>query len=1250
MMDLPQITIVTLNCRGIVDPDKRRRFFHFIRNLQADIICLQETHTPSRDAAFWTQQWAAPAVWTKDVAILFDHSHTFIGHNSFEHGRMLLAEVSVRGRVFSVANFYAPADRPGRKSFFERLTVDHFDPHKVAFIAGDWNCVPDPSRDRSMRPELSDHWHYLAPSLVNYFDAALQGAVQHYYTFTHSSLNLSARLDHVFVSSHLASCGFSTLVFSCPYSDHSAVHLTVTPPIFTKPLIWRLNTSLLSRSDLWACTDRAISRASASWDVRKVLALSSARDVARVAANERNAQHRRLQRQLSQAENAARASHRTVNSDPATISARSALRTHVEASATRAIFRARVRYLEQGERPSTYFFSRYRPKRLTSRLERVCGTNGQPLNLEDRHQHMRSFYSRLYAALTFDQPSCQSFLSPLALPQLDQEDIDYLSAPITAEELASVVGRLPLRRSPGPDGLPYEWYRTYLPILSPGLLALFNGILRGEDPPRSWFATTLTLLPKPDRDHTQLRNWRPITLANCDAKIFSKILANRLALVLPRLIHPDQAGFVWGQSALDIALTLKTVLSHAAEHSVDGALAFLDQEKAYDRVSHDYLLAVLQAFGFPLPLARIFQNTSGPSHTFILDEGQPLPAVPINCGVRQGDPLAPLLFNLAVEPLLASLRLRLTGVQLPWGSFKVGAFADDLTAGLAPSDPSVFLEVLDHYGRASNGLTNRDKLTIMDLFGSPATPSWIQNLGFTVHDHTQPIRVLGFDLVRTPDGVRENWSALYQRMQATADLIATHSCSLQGRVLLANTMVLSQLWYKARLSTPPASDIKNFRDLGWAVVWAGSTAFKPSLPKVGLRHTRHGGVGLLDVTSQISALQTMWIARYLNTQPPLPWAAALDFAFSGVSEGPSILATYTPSRLRYLAAPCWVSYLEAWVALKPSWNLNMAEWTPSDALCAPVPSTTSTRAPSGLRLVDLVDWDPSTQVVSLVDDDDDDTMRQFGAPGAVGKAVAALRSGTSSVPAPIYHMALSSSPTAPSASSLWALHQHIKVAGVALAAFTVASARRLFYRKARLDAPVPWNDHAVTKLGRPPADLWKRLHHPARSPRHKETFYKFLFTALPLGFRIAKLPSRPSADCHFCRPPVKQTMQHFLFSCPLAQVVWHEMRRVFALPHAVSLEQAAFSWSPQALVLGKRFGYRLQAGHAVALHVLWLAHCDAVYGNRPASIPAVRARYRALLLRHLETHWASKAPHERAQFLEDWSPPLSLHSPVSLCI
>jgi hypothetical protein len=118
-------------------------------------------------------------------------------------------------------------------------------------------------------------------------------------------------------------------------------------------------------------------------------------------------------------------------------------------------------------------------------------------------------------------------------------------------------------------------------------------------------------------------------------------------------------------------------------------------------------------------------------------------------------------------------------------------------------------------------------------------------------------------------------------------------------------------------------------------------------------------------------------------------------------------------------------------------------------------------------------------------------------------------------------------------------------------------------------------------------------------------------------------------------------MRHFIFSCPLAQVVWREFQVVFGLPEPVTLQQAVFSWSPQTFVLGKRFGFKLQAGHAVALHVLWLAHCGAVYNGRAASTHAVKAHFRALLFRHVETLWASTPPNERDSFVDRWTPPLS---------
>jgi hypothetical protein len=341
------------------------------------------------------------------------------------------------------------------------------------------------------------------------------------------------------------------------------------------------------------------------------------------------------------------------------------------------------------------------------------------------------------------------------------------------------------------------------------------------------------------------------------------------------LIHPDQAGFIRGRSAPDVAMTLKTVLAHAAEHSIDGALVFLDQEKAYDRVSHSYLETVLHTFGFPSSLASIFLNTSGPSDAYIMDDGQPLSPINIACGVHQGDPLAPLLFNLAMEPLLAALRLRLTGISLPWGFFKTGAFADDLTVGLVHTDVPILRQVLAEYGRASNGQVNYDKSTILDLSASSTTSAWTQTAGFTVQDPTLPIRVLGFDLLLSPEGVREDWSALYNSMHTIAQGLMTRSCALRGRTLLAKSLVLSKLWYKSQLSAPGFAHCSHFRRLGLEVVWGGRTALKPGIATM-RRQYLHGGVGFLDPATQIQALHARWIVQFLTAHPCPSWWTALN--------------------------------------------------------------------------------------------------------------------------------------------------------------------------------------------------------------------------------------------------------------------------------------------------------------------------------------------------------------------------------------
>ena len=137
-----------------------------------------------------------------------------------------------------------------------------------------------------------------------------------------------------------------------------------------------------------------------------------------------------------------------------------------------------------------------------------------------------------------------------------------------------------------------NFYKHFWPLFNDKLLLVYNYAFESRCFSVSQRRGIISLVFKKG-DRTLLKNWRPVTLLNTDYKILTKALANRLQRVLLSIVHTDQTASVKGRTINDNVRLLHNVNYYANYCDIPLAVISVDQLKAFDRVSHEFLFTII---------------------------------------------------------------------------------------------------------------------------------------------------------------------------------------------------------------------------------------------------------------------------------------------------------------------------------------------------------------------------------------------------------------------------------------------------------------------------------------------------------------------------------------------------------------------------------------------------------------------------------------------------------------------------------
>ena len=443
-----------------------------------------------------------------------------------------------------------------------------------------------------------------------------------------------------------------------------------------------------------------------------------------------------------------------------------------------AYLRCGAKWKCESEAPSKVFFQCEKWKgqqRFIGIIEvdgETPGSTRQIINQPEIENTIRTFYENLYKERPTgsSEEEIKDFMGDAAYDQFHkiyQRNLplytqEKLARDLDSEEVLYAIHNGKHGVAPGISGFSREFYK----VLSKDLIGFIMQYIKFSEEQGILSSNqrigVITLLPKGIKDKKALKNWRPITLLSTLYKIISGVIANRFKVALPYVIGLSQKGFVDGRYMGEVTRLLYDTIHDAySNKGKKGLIMSVDFEKAFDSVSFGFIEKAIEIAGFPKKLRTWVKILLNKFQSHINHAGNLLKLIELGRGARQGDPIASILFVLAIEVLLITIRANqaIEPYKFNLSVFgnlitnKVDAYADDVNLTLPRKESSIreVVKTLDRFEKISGLRVNKEKTQMLRIGkDAKSDPILCEDLGL---QWVNRLSILGIKLSANPDEI-----------------------------------------------------------------------------------------------------------------------------------------------------------------------------------------------------------------------------------------------------------------------------------------------------------------------------------------------------------------------------------------------------------------------------------------------------------------------------------------------------------------